>query len=261
MEIAPLQPEVQYFRPFAIASQYYIQNRGVSPAPGLRGPADQRCLSRLLRHDHAVSDRRGAAPIQPAEQTGASVRPPEPVRQSRVGSWGAGCRAARQRQYLLAGTSNLASATTNANGCTEMTSASTGTNRCMLMRFNWEHDWFNRPVRSVPPQRAAEPAGCWHSLRTHVQFRLPAWLVGAAGRPAQRAASPGAALRDIRQRVYSTVRFRGHDPWQRRQGRGRRRESDAASCPRSRLVVSTRPLVSTSLAMIAALLRMPEELL
>jgi hypothetical protein len=52
---------------------------------------------------------------------------------------------------FLPGANNLATAAGNASGCTEMTLGFNWyLNRAMLMRFNWEHDWFNLPVKLGP---------------------------------------------------------------------------------------------------------------
>jgi phosphate-selective porin OprO/OprP len=144
-------PEVQYFvGPFAIASQYYIHNQEVSPAAsGLAGTRQINVFfhgyyvmtTLLLTGEERTGFSRGANPRRPFDLRNPFANP---------GMWELSARVSQLHasdNIFLAGTSNLASPTTNANGCTEMTLGFNWyLNRGMLMRFNWERAWFNRPV-------------------------------------------------------------------------------------------------------------------
>jgi phosphate-selective porin OprO/OprP len=146
-----LSPEVLYFYgPFGFATQYYTQDQSMSAAA--TGAASLHHTN-VLFHGYYFM---GTLFLTGEQRTGYSngVDPRRPFDPrcpfAKPGAWELVARVSQlhvSNNVFTPGAFNLAAPAGNANGCTEFTLGFNWyLNRAMMMRFNWEHDFFNRPV-------------------------------------------------------------------------------------------------------------------
>jgi phosphate-selective porin OprO/OprP len=151
-----LSPEIVYFcGPFGIVSQYFLQDQQMSPtATGVGGTRQipvtfsgyYVMATAFLTGERREGYSRGVNPVRNFDLRSPIAHP---------GAWELAARVSylhvSDNIFRTGALNNLAAATGNADGCTEMTlGINWYLNRVALMRFNWERDWFNRPVTLAP---------------------------------------------------------------------------------------------------------------